>query len=65
MASGNIKSETLIPATGLSRVSVRNYLKHLSDSGMLSESFHYGQIGRPSFTYRCRDRQALVKLTQL
>ncbi|MFC3607499.1 response regulator [Stutzerimonas tarimensis] len=58
-------SETLIPTTGLSRVSVRKYLKHLTDSGMLSESFHYGQIGRPSFTYRCRDRQALVGLTQL
>ncbi|AHL73810.1 chemotaxis protein CheY [Stutzerimonas stutzeri] len=55
-------SETLLPATGMSRVSVRKYLKHLSDAQLLEESFHYGQIGRPSFRYRCLDRAALQRL---
>ncbi|WP_278348448.1 response regulator [Stutzerimonas kunmingensis] len=57
-------SETLLPATGMSRVSVRKYLKHLSDAQLLEESFHYGQIGRPSFRYRCLDRAALLRLVQ-
>jgi len=57
-------SETLLPATGMSRVSVRKYLKHLSDAQLLEESFHYGQIGRPSFRYRCLDRAALQRLAQ-
>ena len=48
--------------TGMSRVSVRKYLKHLVDRGVLEESFHYGQIGRPSFTYRCLDGDALARL---
>jgi two-component system CitB family response regulator/CitB family two-component system response regulator MalR len=55
-------SETLLPATGMSRVSVRKYLKHLSDAQLLEESFYYGQIGRPSFRYRCLDRAALQRL---
>ena len=57
-------SETLLPATGMSRVSVRKYLKHLSYAQLLEESFHYGQIGRPSFRYRCLDRAALQRLVQ-
>ena len=57
-------SETLLPATGMSRVSVRKYLKHLNDMQLLEESFHYGQIGRPSFRYRCLDRVALQRLAQ-
>ncbi len=57
-------SETLLPATGMSRVSVRKYLKHLSDAQLLEESFHYGQIGRPSFRYRCLDHAALQRLVQ-
>ena len=57
-------SETLLPATGMSRVSVHKYLKHLNDMHLLEESFHYGQIGRPSFRYRCLDRAALQRLAQ-
>jgi len=48
----------------MSRVSVRKYLKHLTDAQLLEESFHYGQIGRPSFRYRCLDRVALQRLAQ-
>lgn len=57
-------SETLLTATGMSRVSVRKYLKHLTDAQLLEESFHYGQIGRPSFRYRCLDRAAIQRLAQ-
>ncbi|MHB0776664.1 response regulator [Halomonas sp. WWR20] len=57
-----LTTEALIPATGMSRVSVRKYLKYLAESGALAESFHYGQVGRPSFTYRCLDRAALEAL---
>ncbi|MGA6099936.1 response regulator [Stutzerimonas marianensis] len=61
---GGFTSETLMPTTGMSRVSVRKYLKHLSDAQLLEESFHYGQIGRPSFRYRCLDRPALERLAK-
>lgn len=56
-------TEALLPATGMSRVSVRKYLKYLTDIELLDESFHYGQVGRPSFTYRCLDRRMLGSLT--
>lgn len=62
LPDGNFSTETLIPVTGMSRVSVRKYLKYLAETGVLAESFHYGQVGRPSFTYRCRDRTALERL---
>ncbi|MES3675330.1 response regulator [Halomonas elongata] len=55
-------TEALLPATGMSRVSVRKYLKYLTDIELLDESFHYGQVGRPSFTYRCLDRRSLGRL---
>ncbi|WP_148253363.1 response regulator [Aidingimonas lacisalsi] len=57
-------TDALHGATGMSRVSLRKYLKYLVEQGMLEESFHYGQVGRPSFSYRCRDRQALAALTR-
>lgn len=55
-------TESLIPATGMSRVSIRKYLKYLTERGVLGESFHYGQVGRPSFTYRCLDQNELAEL---
>lgn len=64
LGDDSFTSETLLTATGMSRVSVRKYLKHLSDAQLLEESFHYGQIGRPSFCYRCLDRAALQQLAQ-
>lgn len=55
-------TEALLPDTAMSRVSVRKYLKYLAEVELLDESFHYGQVGRPSFTYRCLDRGALQAL---
>lgn len=57
-------TEALVPATGMSRVSLRKYLKYLVQRGILEEFFHYGQVGRPSFSYRCLDRAALQRLIQ-
>lgn len=56
-------TEALIPATGMSRVSLRKYLKYLAEQGVLEEAFHYGQVGRPSFSYRCLDRPTVIALT--
>ncbi|WP_251977123.1 response regulator [Salinicola avicenniae] len=55
-------TEAVSDSTGMSRVSVRKYLKHLVDRGLLEEAFHYGQVGRPSFTYRCLDADTLARL---
>ncbi|WP_106477571.1 response regulator [Phytohalomonas tamaricis] len=57
-------TEELADNTGMSRVSVRKYLKHLASLGLLSESFAYGQVGRPSFTYTCLDHDALGRLAR-
>ncbi|MBD3894627.1 response regulator [Halomonas sp. ML-15] len=56
-------TEELAPMTGMSRVSLRKYLKHLTEREVLEESFHYGQVGRPAFSYRCLDPQALRALS--
>lgn len=61
-AQDTFTTEEMAETTGMSRVSVRKYLKHLAARGLLSESFAYGQIGRPSFTYACLDRDALARL---
>lgn len=37
---------------GMSRVSVRRYLEHLTDSGVISRSARYGARGRPETEYR-------------
>lgn len=55
-------TEALAPATGMSRVSLRKYLKFLAQQGLIEEFFHYGKVGRPSFSYRCLDHSALEAL---
>lgn len=37
--------------TGISRVSIRKYLKFLTDIGLLGERMTYGTIGRPVYAY--------------
>ncbi|ANF57221.1 response regulator [Halotalea alkalilenta] len=54
-------TEALAEGTGMSRVSVRKYLKYLIELQAISESFAYGQIGRPSFTYQSLDRRLLER----
>jgi len=55
-------TETIAEASAISRVSTRKYLKFLVERELLAESFAYGQVGRPSFAYRCIDRDALTGL---
>lgn len=55
-------TEGLAEVAGMSRVSIRKYLKYLANLGLLTESFAYGQVGRPSFSYRCLDREALERI---
>ncbi|MFC0268053.1 response regulator [Kushneria aurantia] len=62
LTAEEFSTEQLAEAAGMSRVSIRKYLKYLSDRDILSESFSYGQVGRPSFSYRCVDREALARL---
>ncbi|TVU72790.1 MULTISPECIES: response regulator [Cobetia] len=59
---GSFTSEALLATTGMSRVTIRKYLRHLATRSLLSEAFHYGQVGRPSFTYQVVDRPALARL---
>ncbi|MGB7757687.1 MAG: response regulator [Salinisphaera sp.] len=55
-------TETVTERTGMSRVSVRKYLRYLVSCDILDETFAYGQIGRPAFAYRCLERRALERL---
>lgn len=55
-------TDALTDRTGMSRVSVRKYLRYLVSQEILSETFAYGQVGRPAFAYRCLDRQALARI---
>ncbi|QEL10433.1 response regulator [Kushneria phosphatilytica] len=55
-------TETLAESAGMSRVSIRKYLKYLAGRSLLSESFAYGQVGRPSFAYHRLDPEALRQL---
>jgi CitB family two-component system response regulator MalR len=44
-------TEDIAARVGISRVSVRKYLKFLSDIGALFVQVHYGTIGRPIYQY--------------
>lgn len=55
-------TEEIAQITGMSRVSVRKYLKYMAEKQVLNETFAYGQIGRPSFTYACLDLEGLERL---
>lgn len=55
-------TETIAEAAAISRVSTRKYLKYLVERELLAESFAYGQVGRPSFAYRCINRDTLAGL---
>ncbi|RKR06741.1 two-component system CitB family response regulator [Kushneria sinocarnis] len=62
LESDEFSTETLAETAGMSRVSIRKYLKYLAGRSLLSESFAYGQVGRPSFAYRRLDPEALRQL---
>lgn len=54
-------TEDIALSLGISRVSVRKYLRFMTDIGILVENEQYGSIGRPIFQYRiCKEKEALI-----
>ena len=57
-ADGSIQSTTVsehvYSASGLSKVTVRNYLNYLIETGQLESSIDYGTGGRPRVLYKLK-----------
>jgi response regulator of citrate/malate metabolism len=51
-AADALGAEDVAQLTGISRVSVRRYLRHLADSGEASLIQDYGTAGRPRHRYQ-------------
>lgn len=47
-----LTAQEISAQTDLARVTVRRYLEHMVDEGLLDEVFHYGKVGRPQKAYR-------------
>ncbi|WP_028402705.1 response regulator [Ectobacillus panaciterrae] len=52
MGESPFSTEDIAGRVGISRVSVRKYLKFLSDIDALHVKVHYGTIGRPIYQYK-------------
>ncbi|MBB5172416.1 response regulator [Texcoconibacillus texcoconensis] len=63
MEGVHFSSEELANEIGLSRVSIRKYLKFLADLEVIEENVIYGTIGRPVSKYKIvnRDKKSLRK----
>ncbi|QED49422.1 response regulator [Cytobacillus dafuensis] len=54
-------TEDIALSLGISRVSVRKYLRFITDMGILEENEQYGSIGRPIFQYQiCKEKEAQI-----
>ncbi|MBN8252732.1 response regulator [Priestia flexa] len=53
-------TDDIAEKSGISRVSVRKYLKFLTDIGVLGERMTYGTIGRPVYAYIYNEKQKHV-----
>lgn len=51
-SSAAVSASEAAARLGMSRVSVRRYLEHLTDSGIITRSARYGARGRPETEYR-------------
>jgi response regulator of citrate/malate metabolism len=51
---GNLSAAEAAALLGISRVSARRYLEHLSDKGKVEVSLRYGEVGRPERRYAWR-----------
>lgn len=47
-----LTAQEISEQTELARVTVRRYLEHMLEEGLLDEVFHYGKVGRPQKAYR-------------
>lgn len=55
-------TDDVVKCIGISRVSVRKYLKFLTDIGVLQERIIYGTIGRPVYQYDInKSQEYLIK----
>jgi response regulator of citrate/malate metabolism len=48
---GDLSAAEAAAALGISRVSARRYLEHLTDTGKVDVSLRYGEVGRPERRY--------------
>jgi response regulator of citrate/malate metabolism len=53
-ASGGLSAGETGERFGMSRVSARRYLEHLTDVGLVVRATRYGGTGRPEVEYRRR-----------
>lgn len=54
---GLFTTEELAQEVGISRVSARKYLEFLRQRDVLRLDVCYGSVGRPTYKYRCLDKQ--------
>lgn len=58
----HFSTEDIVKSVGISRVSVRKYLKFLTDIGILREHIIYGTIGRPVYQYEMnKSKEYLIR----
>lgn len=58
----HFSTEDIVKMVGISRVSVRKYLKFLTDIGVLRERIIYGTVGRPVYQYEInKSEEHLIK----
>ncbi|MEU3168171.1 HTH domain-containing protein [Streptosporangium sp. NPDC006930] len=51
-APGGLSAQTAGAAIGVSRVTARRYLEHLTENGITHRVPQYGGLGRPELLYR-------------
>jgi response regulator of citrate/malate metabolism len=51
---GDLSAAEAAALLGISRVSARRYLEHLTDKGKVEVSLRYGEVGRPERRYAWR-----------
>ena len=62
MKEDQFSTEDVVRVVGISRVSVRKYLKFLKDIGVLEVKVIYGTIGRPVYQHECNKlKEHLIK----
>lgn len=62
MGGSPFSTEEIAGRVGISRVSVRKYLKFLSDMDALYVQVHYGTIGRPIYQYKYNEaKENIIK----
>jgi response regulator of citrate/malate metabolism len=53
-AGGDLSAAEAAELAGISRVSARRYLEHLTETGRAEVRLRYGEVGRPERRYAAR-----------